>query len=273
MSLEIRKRRAARIVRREAAAGRGVHAVPIDQVEQHAGVDRAAAGAHHEPVQGREAHRRGDAPAVAHRAHAGAVAQVRDHGAPCGRAAVERRQHRGDVFVGQAVKAVAAHAFLGEAARQGEGLRHLWLRPVKRGVEAGDLRHTGAILRHRLDGGHVVRLVQRRQRDQRFQLRQRSPRRRARARRTHAAMHDAMPDGDDAVLAERTVPTPGEKEFDRALMPSWVPDGHSFSPTTAVSLRAMKRGGVSSPSSWPRSSGRGGSRRGRRRTSGSTSRR
>ena len=144
----------------------------LDQVKQHAGVDRAATGAHHEPVQSRETHRRCDAPAVAHRAHAGAVAQVRNHCTPIGRAAIHRRQHRSDVFVGQAVKAVAAHAFFDEATRQGEGFRNFWLRPVKRGVEARNLRHNRRHLSHRFDRGHIVRLVQRRQRDQRFQLHQ-----------------------------------------------------------------------------------------------------
>ena len=66
-----------------------VHAVPVDQVEQHPGVDRAAAGAHHETIQRREAHGRGHAPPASHGAHAGAVTQVRDHRAAGGGASID----------------------------------------------------------------------------------------------------------------------------------------------------------------------------------------
>ena len=52
--------------------------VLLHQVEQHAGIERAAARAHHQPVDGGEAHRAGDAPPVANGAQAGAVAEMRD---------------------------------------------------------------------------------------------------------------------------------------------------------------------------------------------------
>ena len=85
---------------------------------------------------------------------------------PDGGLRIELRQHAGDVLVGQAMKAVAPHAALGDRGRQREGLRHLGLRAMERGVEAGHLRQLRAQLRDDLDRLEVVRLMQRRQRAQ-----------------------------------------------------------------------------------------------------------
>ena len=50
----------------------------VHEVQQHSGVERAAAGAHHQAVHGGEAHRRGHASPCLHSArHARAVAEVR----------------------------------------------------------------------------------------------------------------------------------------------------------------------------------------------------
>ena len=68
------------------------------------------------------------------------------------------------------MKAVAAHAFGSDVAGQAEELCDFGLVPVKRRIEASDLRH----VRHqRLDGvdaGQVVRLMQRREGGQRLKL-------------------------------------------------------------------------------------------------------
>ena len=72
------------------------------------------------------------------------------------------RQLPGDVFVGQAVEAVAADAVLGHRAGDGIKLRKARLGSMERGVEAGDLRQSGNGRGHRLDRREIVRLVQRR---------------------------------------------------------------------------------------------------------------
>jgi hypothetical protein len=105
-----------------------------------------------------------------HGAHRGAVAQVGDDHAAARRAGPMLRQHFGDVLVGQAVEAVAAHALGGDGARQGEQLRDFGLAAVEGGVEAGHLRHAGQRGAERVDAGQVVRLVQRRQRNEAAQF-------------------------------------------------------------------------------------------------------
>ena len=50
------------------------------------------------------------------------------------------RQNAGDIFVRQAVEAVAPHAFFGERARQRESRGDGRLRRMERRIEAGDLR-------------------------------------------------------------------------------------------------------------------------------------
>jgi hypothetical protein len=65
-----------------------------------------------------------------------------------------------------AVKSMVAHAGCGEIARQGELLRQRRLRAMEGGVEAGDLRHRRCSRCNRLDRREIVRLVQRRKRNQ-----------------------------------------------------------------------------------------------------------
>ena len=116
------------------------------------------------------------------------------------------------------MKAVAADSLVAEAAWQGNSLRDRRLRLVKCRVEAGDLREGRRHLCDGPHGRHVVRLVQRRQRDQRLQLRHdRSvdPRRRGELR---AAMDDPVANRDDAMAGEGTALTPRQEKLDRALM-------------------------------------------------------
>ena len=75
-----------------------------------------------------------------------------------------------DVFVGQAVEPVAPHALVVIGARQGERVVDEGMAAVERRVEAGDLRRSGKGRDRRLDAGEVVRLVQRRERDELAQL-------------------------------------------------------------------------------------------------------
>jgi hypothetical protein len=62
-----------------------VHPVLVHQVDQHAGIDRAAARAHHQALDRGEAHRRRVALAALERADAGAVAEVADDRLPAAR--------------------------------------------------------------------------------------------------------------------------------------------------------------------------------------------
>ena len=54
----------------------------LEEIEDHAGIDRARSGPHAEPVQRRESERAVDALSVLHRAQAGAASQMRDDDAP-----------------------------------------------------------------------------------------------------------------------------------------------------------------------------------------------
>ena len=71
------------------------------------------------------------------------------------------------------MKAVAAHALVVIGAGQGVGVVDERMAAMEGGVEAGDLRRRRERLPRRLDAGDVVRLVERRERDQRPQLRER----------------------------------------------------------------------------------------------------
>src|SRR5262249_11465807 len=77
------------------------------------------------------------------------------------------RQYRGNVFVREAVKAIASYALLVERVGQRESLRDLRRSPVEGGVKASDLRQFGIEGHHHLDRREIVRLVQWRERRQR----------------------------------------------------------------------------------------------------------
>ena len=130
------------------------------------GIEGAAARAHRQPVDRREAHRAGDAAAGGQRAHARAVAEVQDDAAAARRLRVELRQDRCDVLVRQAVEAVALHAGVVQLAGQGEHLRELRLGAMERRVEASHLRQLGPALEQEPDRRQVVGLVQRRERNE-----------------------------------------------------------------------------------------------------------
>ena len=143
---------------------RGVHAVMLHHVQDDAGIDRPAARSHHQAVDRGEPHGRRDAAAVLHRAQARAVAQVSEDDPPVGKLRRELLQARSEELVGEAVKSIAANAFLREAPRQGERLRQIGLGAMEGRVEAGDLRYLRRGHHDRTDGGEVMRLMQGRER-------------------------------------------------------------------------------------------------------------
>ncbi|AIO71098.1 hypothetical protein DM80_6203 [Burkholderia multivorans] len=89
---------------------------------------------------------------------------------------------------------------------------------MKRGVEARDLRHIGVTRPYGADRRQVVRLMQRRKRDERLELREHAIVHAHRGRITVAAMHDAMPDRDQRRIA-RVAAQPVEQERDRGIVP------------------------------------------------------
>ena len=113
------------------------------------------------------------------------------------------RQAAGDEFVGQAVEAVAAHAFVVEMLRDRVVVRQRIVAAVEGGVEAGDLRQVGGARENGADRREIVRLVQRRQRHIAFELGQHLVVDQDRPVVVRAAMHDAMPDRDRLELLRR----------------------------------------------------------------------
>jgi hypothetical protein len=171
------------------------HAAMLDEVQHQAGVERARARSHHQPVEAGEAHRRRHALQLAHRAQAGAGAQMR-HDDAAARPVRQLRQHAGDIGVGQPMEAVAHIAFVDQRARQRRQLRQTRLRAVERRIETADLRQVRHQPRQGPHAGEIVRLMagrHRRQAVEELQHVRRQPRRRGKA---PAAVHDAMAGGD-----------------------------------------------------------------------------
>src|SRR5262245_66320336 len=97
-------------------------------MQNDAGIELTAAGAHRQAVERREPHRCRDRNPVAHCAGRAAVAEMRHDYAAVGDFGSSLRQYRSDVFVGKTVKAVEPYALSIERVRQCE--RPLGLRSV-----------------------------------------------------------------------------------------------------------------------------------------------
>ena len=105
------------------------------------------------------------------------------------------------------MEAVALHALRANLSRQRHQFSDCGMTTVKARVEARDLRHVRQPGGYRVDGGEVVRLVQRRQRDQLAQLRQGLWGDDHRAGEVGSAMNDAMADANDrGLLVPNTEP-------------------------------------------------------------------
>ena len=147
--------------------GRDVHAQVIGQIEVDGGIQVAATRAHHQALQGRQAHGGVDALAAAHRRGAGAIAQVQgDQVAILGVLAQQGGGAAADIGMGGAVKAIAPHPvgpvqvlWQGIAVgRRGHGL-------VEGGIEDRHLGHPGEEIQGDLDARQIGRIVQGRQGD------------------------------------------------------------------------------------------------------------
>ena len=103
----------------------------LHQIEDDAGIDRAAARSHHEAVDGGESHGRGDAAAVLHRAQARAVAEMGEDNPLVRKVRRELLEPRSEELIREAMKSIPANAFLAEVARQGESLGETGLGAVE----------------------------------------------------------------------------------------------------------------------------------------------
>jgi hypothetical protein len=126
---------------------------------------------------------------------------VRDDDATAGAHGVGGLHLQQDRFVGQAVETVSTHTGVEQRLRQCEAAVQLGLRGVEGRVEARHLRHALEGAARRKHAGQVVRLVQRRQRHQRFDAGQHGVVDHGGRAELPAAVHDAVADGADAQIA------------------------------------------------------------------------
>ncbi len=103
--------------------------------------------------------------------------------------------------VRQTVKAVALDAGTADLPGQWNHFRDGRLTAMEARVEAGDLRHAGKPVGHCFNRRQVVRLMERRQRDQRSQILQNSRRDNGGTGVPRAAVHDTVTDTEHARAA------------------------------------------------------------------------
>ena len=169
----------------------------IEKIEHHARIELPATRAHGQTVQRRETHGRRHAPAVLDPAHGCAGAEMRDHGTPRGCVRCSLLKLARNVLVGQPVEPVAADALLVIDAGQGECVVDPGVGAMERRIETGDLHRIRKGPLRGLYAGQVMRLVQRRERNKLFQLRDNLAGYPQRLGIARPAMHDAVPDGLD----------------------------------------------------------------------------
>ena len=211
---------------------------------------------HAEAIERGEPETAVDAPAIFQGAQAGAAAQMRHDDPALGDLWCDLRQDRGDVLVGQPVKAVALHAGAADLPGQRNQFRDGRLTAMEARVEAGDLRHAGKPLGHRVNRRQVVRLMERGERDQLPQILQNRRRDNGRTGEPCAAMHDAVTDTKNPRAAVLGAEPRGERIERRARVADGAVQrviGEDAGPGASF---AENRGEVPMPSIWPRASRR-----------------
>ena len=103
------------------------------------------------------------------------------------------------------MKAIAAHALVVIGARQGVGVVDEGMGAVEGGIEAGDLRNRRKRFHRRLDSGDVVRLVERRKRNEGAQFHERSLIDQDRLGIIRPAVDDAMADRGNRRIVPRVL--------------------------------------------------------------------
>ena len=86
---------------------------------------------------------------------------MRDDHATGRKRRIDRCEATGNIFIGQAMEAIASDPLIVECARDGEARGEFWPIMVKGRVEAGDLRQVWCERGNRPDCGQIVGLVQR----------------------------------------------------------------------------------------------------------------
>lgn len=177
-------------------------AARLEEVQDRAWIEAAAARPHEQSVERTEAHRGVDAATMTHGAQTGAVAQVRQDHASISQCRDEIAQLAGQVFIRQSMETVAAHAGAGIGMWQPQAGGDRWHVTMKGGIETCDLLQFGT---QALDGfhrGEMVRLMQWRQRYELLQCRQRVRIDTHGLPERGAAMHDAMSHGGKLCMAQ-----------------------------------------------------------------------
>src|SRR5947209_8080557 len=116
------------------------HAFLHDEIKYYAGIDVPWSGAHRQPVQSGKSHRAVDAAARRQGAHGSAAAEMSNNDPAVRDIRRDAPHSAGDIFVREAVKAVAADPFRIKALRYGEVIRTRAVSPVKSSIETRDLR-------------------------------------------------------------------------------------------------------------------------------------
>ena len=138
------------------------------------------------------------------RAHRGAAAEMGDDHPALRRCPARPAASAGDIFVGQAVKAVAAHAFGVELLRDRVVIGQIAHGRDERRCRSRRPAAAREIGQQRPDRRQIVRLMQRRERNEALQVASSTPCvDQDRPVVVRAAMHDAMPDRDRADAAVR----------------------------------------------------------------------
>ena len=133
----------------------------------------------------------------------GVAAQVRENHAPLGGfVACHALEFSDQIRIRQAMKAVTPHALCLELPRHRHDLRHARQVAMKGRVEARDLRQIGELAGERFEQGDFARQMGRIQRAQTPQLGDHFRRNPLGINKTLAAVHDAMSDGADFILAQ-----------------------------------------------------------------------
>ena len=172
----------------------------------------------------------------------------------------DRLQAIGDIFVGEAVEAVAANALRVETFRQGEVIGNRAMTAVESRIEAGDLRQLRKARAERLHGGEIVRLMQRRQRDVALELGEDGCVDQDRLVVFRSAVHDAVPDSGGleasvprGATRRRQIKLPGRRSPDQG-------DNLVDQRRRRSAASARNRGFVPIPSICPLSRRRGSAR-------------
>src|SRR5262249_4482620 len=100
-------------------------------MQHNTGIELAATRTHWQPVERSTPHRRRDRNPVPHRTSRAAIAEMRHNNTAIGDFGGTPRKNRGDVFVGEAVKAVAPDTLFVKGVGQRKGLLDLGCSAMK----------------------------------------------------------------------------------------------------------------------------------------------